>query len=143
MPISKAAAVDNLSDRAASYGMPGVTVDGNDIMAVYEAVSAAVDRARAGDGPTLVENLTYRWRGHSKSDANRYRSKEEIQRWMEADRDPIARWQNYLIASGVLDADGAQEIEEAAYDSIDKAVEWADSCPEPDLATIEEGVYAK
>lgn len=143
MPINQAVAIDKLSDRAACYGMPGVTVDGNDVMAVYEATQAAVERARAGDGPTLVENVTYRWRGHSKSDANRYRTKEEIQRWMEADRDPIARWQRYLIESGILGEDGIQNIEEEAYSIIDEAVEYAENSPEPDLETIERGVYAE
>ena len=79
--------------------MPGVTVDGNDFSAVAEAVHNAIARARAGDGPSLVENLTYRWRGHSKSDRNRYRTKEEIEDWMK--RDPIARFQAELIAHGL------------------------------------------
>ena len=74
-------AVDSYVDRAAGFGLPGVTVDGNDFSAVAEALHIAIARARAGEGPSLVENLTYRWRGHSKSDRNRYRTKEEIEAW--------------------------------------------------------------
>jgi len=143
MPISNATTVDKLSDRAACYGMPGVTVDGNDIMAVYEATQEAVNRARAGGGPTMVENLTYRWRGHSKSDANKYRTKEEIQRWMQADRDPIARWRRNLIESDILSEDDVKSIEEETYRVIDEAVDYAESSPEPGIETIERGVYAE
>ncbi|HUT21402.1 MAG TPA: thiamine pyrophosphate-dependent dehydrogenase E1 component subunit alpha, partial [Anaerolineae bacterium] len=75
--VKRAFAIDRISDRAAAYGMPGTTVDGNDLLAVREAVSEAVQRARGGGGPSLIENVTYRWRGHSKSDANRYRTQEE------------------------------------------------------------------
>ncbi len=89
----KAFNIERISDRAAGYGMPGETVDGNDIMAVYEAVNQAVERARAGEGPSLIENVTYRYRGHSKSDANRYRTKEEIEEWKG--KDPIPRFRKH------------------------------------------------
>jgi pyruvate dehydrogenase E1 component alpha subunit len=141
MSIQDAIAIDRISDRASSYGMPGVTVDGNDVMAVYEAVSEAVKRARAGEGPSLVENNTYRWRGHSKSDANRYRTKEEIQDWMK--KDPIARFQEQLIKEGVLTQAEAERIEADAKNAIEAAVEYADASPEPDIATILEGVYVE
>ncbi|MEA3334980.1 MAG: thiamine pyrophosphate-dependent dehydrogenase E1 component subunit alpha [Chloroflexota bacterium] len=136
----KAFAIDKISDRAAAYGMPGETVDGNDLMAVYTAVRRAVDRARDGGGPSLIESSTYRWRGHSKSDANRYRSKAEIEEWRA--KDPIARFRQQLIDAGELDDQGADAIMQAASGAIDTAVEFADSSPEPDLATIEDGVYA-
>ena len=141
MNIKDAMAIDRISDRAASYGMPGVTVDGNDVMAVYEAVLEAVKRARAGEGPSLVENSTYRWRGHSKSDANRYRTKEEIAEWMK--KDPIARFQSALIKEGVLTQEEAEAIEASAQTAIESAVKYADESPEPDVATIFEGVYAE
>ena len=141
MNIKDAMAIDRISDRAASYGMPGVTVDGNDVMAVYEAVLEAVKRARAGEGPSLVENSTYRWRGHSKSDANRYRTKEEIAEWMT--KDPIARFQSALIKEGVLTQEEAEAIEASAQTAIESAVKYADESPEPDVATIFEGVYAE
>ena len=139
-PASKAFAIPRISDRAAGYGMPGETVDGNDLNAVYAAVSRAVERARAGEGPSLVENVTYRWRGHSKSDANRYRSREEIEAWKE--KDPIARFERWLAQTINLNESDARAIEQAAYAAIEAAVAFADASPEPDLAAIEEGVYA-
>jgi len=94
----------------------------------------------AGEGPSLIENVTYRYRGHSKSDANRYRTKEEIEEWKG--KDPITRFRTLLIESGELSEEGADAIEQDAYGSIDVAVEFSDNSPEPDLSTIEEGVYA-
>ena len=139
-PASKAFAIPRISDRAAGYGMPGETADGNDLNAVYAAVSRAVERARAGEGPSLVENVTYRWRGHSKSDANRYRSREEIEAWKE--KDPIARFERWLAQAINLNESDARAIQQAAYAAIEAAVAFADASPEPDLAAIEEGVYA-
>jgi TPP-dependent pyruvate/acetoin dehydrogenase alpha subunit len=139
-PVKKAFAIERISDRAAAYGMPGETVDGNDLLAVYEAVSRAAAHARAGQGPSLVENVTYRWRGHSKSDANRYRTREEISAWQE--KCPIKRFRLHLLEEGVLSEEEADRVEQEAIAAVDKAVEFAESCPEPDVATIEEGVYA-
>ena len=139
-PVTKAFAIERISDRAAAYGIPGVTVDGNDLLAVYEAVSRAVSRARAGEGPSLVENVTYRWRGHSKSDANRYRTREEIETWKG--KCPIKRFRMRLIEEGELTEEQAAQIEQEAYAAIEAAVQFAEASPEPDLATIEEGVYA-
>ncbi len=138
--VDKAFAVDKISDRAAAYGMPGVTVDGNDVMAVYEAVSEAVQRARAGEGPSLIENVTYRWRGHSKSDANVYRTREEIQAWKE--KDPITRFRKQLLDEEILTSEQADALIEEADAIIEDAVEFAESSPEPSLDAIEEGVYA-
>jgi pyruvate dehydrogenase E1 component alpha subunit len=138
--VNKAFAIDKISDRAAAYGFPGVTVDGNDIMAVYESVRQAVERARSGQGPSLVENVTYRWRGHSKSDANRYRTKEEIAAWKK--KCPIKRFRALLIEEEVLTEEEADRIEREAYSAIDASVEFAEASPEPALETIEEGVYA-
>jgi len=138
--VNRAFAIQKISDRAAAYGMPGKTVDGNDLMAVYEAVREAVERARAGQGPSLIENVTYRWRGHSKSDANRYRTQEEIEAWKE--KCPIERFRQQLIEQGVLTEEGANRIEQQACAAIDAAVAFAENSPEPDLATIEQGVYA-
>ena len=139
-PVKKAFAIERISDRAAAYGMPGVTVDGNDLLAVYQAVSQAVKRARAGEGPSLVENVTYRWRGHSKSDANRYRTREEIEAWKQ--KCPIKRFRAHLLEEGVLTKEEADQIEQKAYAAIDAAVAFAEASPEPALETIEEGVYA-
>ena len=86
--------------RAASYGIPGVTVDGNDVLAVYEAVLAADERARSGQGPSLVDCLTYRWRGHSKSDRNLYRTNQEIEEWKQ--KCPIRRFKQVLVDAAVM-----------------------------------------
>lgn len=136
----RAFTIEHISDRAAAYGMPGETVDGNDVLAVRTAVDRAVKRAREGDGPSLIENLTYRWRGHSKSDANRYRTKEEIDLWKE--KCPIKRFKAQLLDKGILTKEEIDQIEKGAYTLIDAAVDFAKKSPEPALETIEEGVYA-
>jgi pyruvate dehydrogenase E1 component alpha subunit len=138
--VRKAFAIERISDRAAAYGMPGETVDGNDVLAVYEAVSKGAKRAREGQGPSLIENVTYRWRGHSRSDVNRYRTKEEIASWQE--KCPIERFSNRLLEEGVLAEEEVDRIKEEAYATIDAAVEFSEASPDPDLETIEEGVYA-
>ena len=129
----------NIADRAQAYGMPGVTVDGNDYSAVTEAVDAAVARARAGQGPSLVENLTYRWRGHSKSDRNRYRSKEEIDSWIE--RDPIPRFASVLVAHKIIAEEEIAAIEAQAEKIIAEAIEFAKSSPDPDISQATRDVY--
>ena len=141
MPIKKASKIAKISDRAAAYGMPGETVDGNDVVAVYEAVGEAVDRARAGQGPSLVENVTYRWRGHSKSDANRYRTKDEIEEWKK--KDPILRLANLMTAEGRLTPMQVDDIKAKAYKVVGDAAIYAEGCDDPTLESIEEGVYAE
>ncbi len=140
LPVRKAFVTGQIADKAAPYGIPGVRVDGNDVMAVYKAVREAADRARRGEGPTLIENVTYRWRGHSKSDANRYRTREEIEEWKK--KCPIKHFRKYLIESGVLTEKEADKIEKDAYHAIEDAVAFAESSPEPSLDELEEGVYA-
>jgi len=138
--IKKTTRCNDISERAASYGMPGITVDGNDVFAVYEAIKAAADRARAGDGPTLVEAKTYRWKGHSKNDPGVYRTKQEIEEWKK--KDPIARFRNKLIEDGTITAEEADAIEKAAAQTIEDAFVFAESSPEPSVESIMEGVYA-
>ena len=121
--------------------MPGVTVDGNDFSAVAEAVHTAVALARAGGGPSLVENLTYRWRGHSKSDRNRYRTKEEIEEWMA--RDPIARFQDELITHGMLDEAGAKAIAAEAIVAVEAGIAFAKASPAPLTTDVTRYVYAE
>lgn len=139
--VERSTAVRNISDRAAAYSMPGVTVDGNDFSAVAEAVHHAIARARAGDGPSLVENLTYRWRGHSKSDRNRYRSKDEIEDWMT--RDPIARFRAELIAHGVLDEAGADALRRAAETEVAAGIDFAGASPAPLVSEVTRHVHAE
>jgi TPP-dependent pyruvate/acetoin dehydrogenase alpha subunit len=122
--------------RAAAYGIPGVTIDGNDVIAVYKAVQTAAKRARESNGPTLIEAITYRYRGHSKSDRQLYRTREELKSWME--KDPILRFKNLI---GVTDPEFA-DIQSRAKEDILKATVFAKASPEPDLSTILEGIYA-
>lgn len=140
-PATYATAVPNIADRAVAYAMPGVTVDGNDFSAVAEALHDAIARARAGEGPSLVENLTYRWRGHSKSDRNRYRTKDEIEEWMT--RDPIARFRAELIAHGVLDAAEAEAVEAEAKDAVATGIEFARQSPSPAVSDVTKFVHAE
>lgn len=139
LPYKKGFAIESISDRASGYGMPGKTVDGNDILKVFEAVNEAIERARADGGPTLIETQTYRWRGHSKSDANRYRTREEIDQWKE--KCPIKRFSDYLIGIGVEKTE-LEGVKERANMEISDAVIFAEQSPEPTLDSIERGVYA-
>jgi pyruvate dehydrogenase E1 component alpha subunit len=136
MAFEKAFKIEQVSDRAAAYGMPGVTVDGNDVIAIYKAVQAAAKRARDGNGPTLIEAVTYRWRGHSKSDRQLYRTRDEVKEWME--KDPIPRFAKLLNVGD----EEFKKIQAQAKEEIRKAVEFAEASPEPDVATILEGIYA-
>lgn len=140
MPATKAFPIERISQRAAAYNIPGVTVDGNDLVAVYEAAKTAVDRARAGEGPTLIEAVTYRWRGHSKSDRQRYRSREEVKSWQE--RDPIARLQVRLIEAELFTETTLAHLDQDAQQAIEAAVSFAEAAADPDPASILEGVYA-
>jgi pyruvate dehydrogenase E1 component alpha subunit len=140
MPVEKAFPVERIARRASAYNIPGVTVDGNDLFAVHEAVREAVDRARGGGGPTLIEAVTYRWRGHSKSDRQRYRTRDEVKAWQE--RDPIARLERWLTAAKLLTPEELDEIGAAAAAIIEESVAFAEAADEPDPATILEGVYA-
>ncbi|MGZ5403048.1 MAG: thiamine pyrophosphate-dependent dehydrogenase E1 component subunit alpha [Nocardioides sp.] len=136
----KSSALEHLADRAAGYGIPGVTVDGNDIVAVHEVVQAAVDRARAGEGPTLVENVTYRWKGHSKSDKNLYRTKEEIAEWRE--QDPILRFETRLRDDGLLTEEEIEAVRSQATEDMRAAVRAANAAPDADPGDLLDAVFA-
>ncbi len=140
MSVKKAFAIEDIAKRADSYGFPGEVVDGNDVLAVYEVVSKAVERARKGKGPSLIECKTYRWKGHSKSDQNLYRSKEEIEFWKK--KCPIKRFKEKLISKDVLTEEKIKVIEEDAKNIIEKAVDFAKNSPEPSVEEIFEGVYS-
>jgi len=141
MPVQKAFNIENISQRAAAYGLPGVTVDGNDPLAVYTAVSEAAARARRGEGATLVEAKTYRYKGHSKSDKQAYRSREEVRFWQE-NRDPIMRFSQLLLTAGLISEAEAAQMRERAIAIIDEAVAFSEASPAPDVADIMDGVYA-
>lgn len=139
-PISNHMNIENISDRSASYGIPGLTIDGNDFLEVYNVVTKAARYARAGKGPVLVEAKTYRYNGHSKCDQQAYRSKEEVQEWME--KDPILKLKVYLQENRVFTDKQIQTIEDEAKNSIENAVEFAMNSPEPEITTVLEDVYA-
>jgi len=138
--MERSTAVASVATRAVAYAMPGVSVDGNDFSRVAEAVGEAVARARGGEGPSLIESCTYRWRGHSRSDRNRYRSKEEIAAWME--QDPIRRLRDLLIVHGVLDDAEAARIEADVEAEIEAAIAAARSAPDPRVEDATRDVYA-
>jgi len=138
--VKKATGLEKLSDRAKGYGMPGVTVDGNDVRRVYEQNQKAIRRAREGKGPTLLECMVHRWTGHSISDADIYRSDEE--RKKGESKDPIARFKRELLAEKVLSEDGYQAIEERVKKEIEEAVYYSEKeCSNPDPSDILRGVY--
>lgn len=138
-PLDHQTAARAFVDKAAGYGIPGVAVDGNDVLAVYEAAAPAVARARGGGGPTLIECRTLRVRGHSEADKFSYVPKALLDEW--AARDPIAYFERRLRTSGVL----TDEIDEAMRAQIAQDVEgglaWAEASPEPDPGTVADGVY--
>ncbi len=134
-------AVKHVADRAPAYNMPGEIVDGNRIEDVSEAVMRATARARNGDGPSLIETKTYRIRGHSKSDRNRYRTKEEIEEWKA--RDPIGHFEANLEAFGILRKDEAEAIRTAAEAEIASGVEFAKGGTDPSPADLTRDVYTK
>jgi pyruvate dehydrogenase E1 component alpha subunit len=114
--------------------------DGNDLLAVKTSVQKAVDLARSGGGPSLIVNDTYRWRGHSKSDRNRYRTPEEIEEWKQ--KDPILKFRDYCLKEKLLTEKEADKIKEQGYADIEEARVFAEASPEPKVETLEEGVYA-
>ena len=125
----RSTAVKQIATRAIAYDMPGESVDGNDFSSVAQAVDHAVKRARNGDGPSLIENITYRWRGHSRSDRNRYRTKEEISAWQE--KDPIERMRLMLTEHGIVDPDKIATIENEVEQTIEAAITFAMEGPDP------------
>jgi pyruvate dehydrogenase E1 component alpha subunit len=133
-------AVANVADRASAYNMPGVIVDGNAIADVEEAIAEAIARARRGEGPTLVECKTYRTRGHSRSDRNRYRTKEEIEEWKS--RDPIPRFEVELMAHGIATEADIKSIRDATEAEIAAGIEFARNGTDPDPTEVTRDVYS-
>ncbi len=139
-PVSKFIPTPNISDRAKSFSIPGVTVDGMDVIAVYEVTKEAADRARNGGGPTLIEAKTYRYKGHSKSDKNVYRTKEEIEEWKK--KDPIVNFIKKLKELGDLDDKTLESIKNDIEKTIEEGVNFALNSKEPSPDTLMWYVYA-
>jgi pyruvate dehydrogenase E1 component alpha subunit len=132
--------VENIADRAMAYGIPGVTVDGNDVLPVFEASQKAVDRARSGGGPTLIECKTYRHKGHSRVDPAKYRPKEEVEQWLA--RDPLRRLKEALLQNSIFSEPEFKEIEDKVAADIEEAVKFALQSPYPAPEEALEDVYA-
>jgi TPP-dependent pyruvate/acetoin dehydrogenase alpha subunit len=141
MPIKKATNLDKLSDRAKGYNMKGLTIDGNDVMAVYDSVLKLSEDVRNGKGPVLLEALTYRIRGHSLRDAQRYRPEGEAKKWL-ADYCPIERFKKYLITSGYITQPEIDDLTIIINKEIDAAVKFALESPFLDVSKVAEDVYA-
>ncbi|HSV31479.1 MAG TPA: thiamine pyrophosphate-dependent dehydrogenase E1 component subunit alpha [Atribacteraceae bacterium] len=139
-PVKNALAIADISERSGAYGIPGVTVDGNDVLAVYEVVAESVERARQGKGPTLIEAKTYRFKGHSKSDKNVYRTKEEIESWKA--RCPIKRFKGYLAENDGVPVKKLEDIESQVEQDIAEAIVFGLESPEPTLEEARKMVYA-
>lgn len=133
--------IEHIAERAAAYGIPGKVIDGNNLFEVIEATKEAVDRARNGEGPTLIEAKTYRWKGHSKSDAKKYRTKEEEMDW-RLNRDPIKRCAEALIDQGIATEEELNQLQAKAKQEIEDSVVFAEKSPEPSIESLEEDVYA-
>jgi len=142
VPLSKQMAVEHVSERASAYGFPGETVDGNDVLACHEAMKRAVDRARNGDGPTLLECMTYRFHPHTSDDDDRtYRSREEVE---EAKRnDPILLFGNYLKQQGLLDDERVEALRAECKTLVDQEVDRAWNAPDPEPESAMRHVFAE
>jgi pyruvate dehydrogenase E1 component alpha subunit len=138
--VQKASLVENLAERASAYGIPGVTVDGCDVMSVHDAASQAVDRARKGKGPTLLECKTYRWRGHYEGDPQTYRTKEEVAEWMK--KCPISLFEDKLYTMKVMTRDTAKEVRAQIRKQVEEAVKFAQDSPYPEPESAATDVFA-
>ena len=140
VPFEKAMAIEDVADRAPAYGFEGVAINGNDVLAVFQATQGAVRRARAGEGPTLIECKTYRWHGHSEHDKAFYRSDEELAMWKS--RDPLPIFTKFLQERGVLGDEQFREIDARVKDVIDRAVRFAEESPDPEPGEAVTDIYA-
>ncbi len=132
--------LNDISDRAAAYGIPGVSVDGMDVRAVYEVAGEAINRARKGEGPTLLECKTYRFRGHSRFENPTYRTKEELEEWMK--RDPILGFSEYLRAELKINEEEINEIDEEVISELEEAVRFAENSPDPEPQDYRKYIFA-
>lgn len=134
--------IEDVAQRGAGYGMPGLVVDGNDVLAVYEAAAEAVKRARTGSGPTLIECKTYRWYGHSlREDGSAYRSAEEVESWKR--RDPIPALRDKILAMGAATKEDTEEIHGQVVKEIEEAVRFAEESPLPEPEELYQDVYTE
>ena len=140
-PFEQALAIETISLRAAAYGMPGTAVDGNEVLAGWSATQAAVERASSGGGPTLLENKTYRLRGHFEGDPQKYRTPAEVDQW-QAQNDPVDRFERTLVQTGVLSAETRQKIKEDVAQRLEAALAFAEESPHPEPAEALDDLWA-
>ncbi|MEI6126697.1 MAG: thiamine pyrophosphate-dependent dehydrogenase E1 component subunit alpha, partial [Pseudomonadota bacterium] len=139
-PKSDHISIENVADRAAAYGMPGVTFDGNDVEVVYEEFGKAVKRAREGKGPSLLEGKTYRHHGHFEGDPCSYRPAGELEEWKK--KDPIDLYEKKLLKEGVFDAKAVQALRDEIKKEVDIAVDFARKSPMPDVEELYKDIFA-
>jgi pyruvate dehydrogenase E1 component alpha subunit len=142
LPYSKQQLIMSVAERGKAYGIPGVSVDGQDVLAVYEATREAVERARRGEGPTLIEARTYRFRGHFEGDPQIYRSKEEVEWWMN-NKDPIKIFEKYLLERGIATREELDAIWKRVSNEVEEAVKFAEESPYPSPEELYDDVFAK
>jgi len=133
--------IESIAVRGSSYGIPSETINGNNILEVIKATQGAVERAKKGKGPTLIEAETYRWEGHSRSDARKYRTREEEKEWKKA-KDPIEAFKEILISNNVINENEFIELNEKAQNQMEEAVEYAENSDDPGLDTLMTDIYA-
>jgi pyruvate dehydrogenase E1 component alpha subunit len=141
-PYRTTTSVENIADRAVGYGVPGIVVDGNDVFAVYEAARAAVERARAGGGPSLIEAKTYRIKGHFVGDPELYRSREEVRERFETD-DPLKNFRKQVLAANQLTKGELEEIEEQVQEELNAAIAFAEESPFPEPEELFQDLYVE
>jgi pyruvate dehydrogenase E1 component alpha subunit len=139
-PYRTTTSVDDIADRAQGYGMPGVIVDGNDVFAVYEAAKDLIERARRGEGPSILECKTYRIKGHFVGDPEMYRTKEEVRKVLE-ETDPIPRFEARVLKAKVMTKKELEAIRTRVEKELDEALEFARTSPEPEVSALYEGLY--
>jgi pyruvate dehydrogenase E1 component alpha subunit len=140
VPIEKSMAIEDVADRAEAYGFDGVAINGNDVLAVYQVTQGAIARARSGEGPTLIECKTYRWRGHSEHDPAFYRTDEELAMWKS--RDPITTFTTYLRHRNILTEEHLAAVEARIKAELDEAVAFAEQSPDPEPHEAVTDLYA-
>ena len=141
-PVEYAVSIEDISDRAAAYSMPGVTADGMDVFDVYEVAGEAVNRARKGDGPTLIELKTFRYHGHFHADdPKKYRTPEEDEKWK--DRDCLKIFEEKVIANNSMDLESIKKIKDLIDTEMIEAVEFAEKSPMPNIEELYSDVYVK
>jgi pyruvate dehydrogenase E1 component alpha subunit len=141
VPVSQSTSVKDIADRAAAYAMPGKVVDGNDVIAILNAFSECKERAQRGEGPSLIEAKTYRWKGHWTGDPEVYRTKEEVAAWIE--KCPIKRFRGYLLDNRIATEAELSVIDNQAQKEVDEAAQFALNAPEPDPAHVMDGMYVE